>query len=115
MVSLNGRYVGSEGSRPMPLQFDASGFIVDPCTWTKETSRQIAEMDGIGPLARDHWQFIFHLRYRYLLGCTLLGVRRISEDCEAQDRIRKLFGSCRQAWRVAGLPDPGEEVKALMA
>ena len=29
--------------------------------------------------------------------------------------VQRLFGSCRQAWRVAGLPNPGEEALSYMA
>jgi tRNA 2-thiouridine synthesizing protein E len=96
------------------LQFDESGFLLDPCSWTRETSRVIAEMDGVGPLSPEHWRFIWRLRSRYLLGCTLLGVQRISEDCDANEAVHRLFGNCRVAWRVAGLPTPGAEVEAYM-
>jgi hypothetical protein len=29
-------------------------------------------------------------------------------------KAHKLFGSCRNLWRVAGLPNPGEEAKSYM-
>jgi tRNA 2-thiouridine synthesizing protein E len=74
----------------------------------------MAEMEGIGPLGPDHWRLIWRLRSRYLLGCTLLGVRRISEDCDASEAVHRLFGNCRAAWRVAGLPAPDEEVAAYL-
>ena len=115
MTSLSSLQFRFDGSQPPALQFDEQGFLEDPCSWTKETSRLVAEMDGVGPLGPDHWRFIWHLRSRYLLGCTLMGVRRLSEDCEARDTVRQLFGSCQVAWRVAGLPDPGEDAKAYMA
>jgi tRNA 2-thiouridine synthesizing protein E len=108
------RYHDRFESPQAPLQFDAGGFLADPCNWTAEASRVIAEMDGVGPLGPEHWRVIMHLRFRYLLHCTLLSVRRLSEDCEARDNVRRLFGSCKTAWRVAGLPDPGEEAKAYM-
>jgi len=111
MARPQGRY---EAPLHPPLQFDAEGFVVDPCTWTAETSRMIAELDDVGPLGVEHWRMIWHLRARYLLGCTLLGVRRLAEDCQARDSVRELFGSCREAWRVAGLPDPGTDAKAVM-
>lgn len=114
MAASTGLQARFDHARPLPLQFDEQGFVVDPCSWTKETSRAIAEMDGIGPLSPDHWRYILFLRYRYLLGCTLMGLRHIAEDCEAADSVRKLFGSCHAAWRIAGLPDPGEEAKAKM-
>ena len=114
MAAVLREYARYDAPPPPVLQFDEQGFVVDPCSWTAETSRVIAELDGMGPLGVEHWRTIWHLRARYLVGCALLGVRRLSEDCQARDSVRELFGSCRQAWRVAGLPDPGEEAKALM-
>jgi tRNA 2-thiouridine synthesizing protein E len=114
MGTVNRQRVPFQGSQIPSLQFDARGFLADPCTWTKETSQLIAEMDGIGPLSPEHWRLIWHLRSRYLLGCTLLGVRRISADCNAKDAVHRLFGNCKAAWRVAGLPDPGEQVMTYM-
>jgi tRNA 2-thiouridine synthesizing protein E len=114
MVAVSRQYARPQAPQPPAIQFDAEGFVVDPCNWTAETSRVIAELDGVGPLGVDHWRMIWHLRARYLVGCSLLGVRHLSEDCQARDSVRELFGSCRQAWRVAGLPDPGPEAKAVM-
>jgi tRNA 2-thiouridine synthesizing protein E len=28
--------------------------------------------------------------------------------------VDRLFGGCREAWRIAGLPNPGEEAKSYM-
>jgi tRNA 2-thiouridine synthesizing protein E len=28
--------------------------------------------------------------------------------------VQRLFGGCREAWRIAGLPNPGEEAKNYM-
>jgi tRNA 2-thiouridine synthesizing protein E len=42
----------------------------------------------------------------------------MSQVCRTHDldrnAIKNLFGGCRQAWRIAGLPNPGEEAKAYM-
>jgi tRNA 2-thiouridine synthesizing protein E len=54
---------------------------------------------------------IYRLRFHYLLGCAHLRAQRLAENCEERDVARRLFGSCREAWRVAGLPDPGEAVR----
>jgi tRNA 2-thiouridine synthesizing protein E len=111
MASLQRQYVRSEVPQHLPLQFDDQGFVTDPCSWTAEASRVIAEMDDVGPLGPDHWRVIYRLRFHYLLGCAHLRAQRLAENCEERDVARRLFGSCREAWRVAGLPDPGEAVR----
>jgi tRNA 2-thiouridine synthesizing protein E len=38
--------------------------------------------------------------------CRKLGVNR--------EAVHKCFGSCRNLWQVAGLPNPGEEALSYM-
>jgi tRNA 2-thiouridine synthesizing protein E len=101
---------------PMPpLAFDEDGFLLDAHAWTRETSRLIAEMDGIGPLGPGHWAIIFYLREHYLAKGTLPVMRHVCRVSHLEkDAVRRLFGGCREAWRTAGLPNPGEEAKTYM-
>ena len=97
------------------LQFDEDGFIVDPNTWTEDIAEWLAHEAGIEPLTDDHWRIIHHLRERYLrLGA--LPVARLVCRANGLERnsIRTLFQGCRLAWRISGLPNPGEEAKAYM-
>jgi len=32
-----------------------------------------------------------------------------------RDSVKDLFGNCLNVWKIAGLPNPGEEAKAYMA
>lgn len=97
----------------LPEYFDEDGFLVDDALWTREFARQTAEFMGIGPLSFQHWIIIENLRERFLrvggvpvmrLVCRETGFSRLE--------IIELFGSCAATWKVAGLPNPGEEFKA---
>ena len=105
--------MGEPAYAELSQQFDADGFLENPQTWSREVAESIARMDGIGPLTDRHWRIIRHLRERYERFGALPVARLV---CRANhlDRhsIERLFGGCREAWRVAGLPDPGEEAKA---
>jgi tRNA 2-thiouridine synthesizing protein E len=104
----------SSGDTP-PLAFDQDGFLLNPGDWSKDISRQIAAMDGVGPLTPDHWAIIFYLREHYLTNGTLPVMSHICRVHHLhKNAVQELFGGCRQAWRVAGLPNPGEEAKAYM-
>jgi tRNA 2-thiouridine synthesizing protein E len=98
-----------------PVEFDEDGFILEPRRWTRQTARMLAELDGIGPLGPDHWAIIFYLREHHESYGSL---PPMSQVCRTHhlDRhaVQRLFGGCREAWRVAGLPNPGEEAKAYM-
>ncbi|MEJ2345777.1 MAG: TusE/DsrC/DsvC family sulfur relay protein [Gammaproteobacteria bacterium] len=95
--------------------FDEDGFVADPASWTPELARRIAELDGIGPLNGRHWRVIDYLRERV---ARLGGIPAMRSVCKATDtpkaEIHALFGSCLTVWRVAGLPNPGEEAKAYL-
>jgi tRNA 2-thiouridine synthesizing protein E len=100
---------------PRPLPMDEDGFLVDPDLWNPGMARAIARVDELEPLTPDHWSVIYYLREHRL---TYGAIPPVSQICRAHgmDRhaVRRLFGSCRQAWRIAGLPHPGDEALSYM-
>ena len=96
--------------------FDEYGLLVDATDWTEPLAIRIARDLGIGPLTTDHWKVIRDLRTYY----GKFGVAPSMHNlCHAHGRrtdwIHALFHSCLNAWRVAGLPDPGEEAKSYLS
>ena len=98
------------------LTFDEDGFLIDSDLWTKEAAQIIAELDGIGTLTEKHWKVIEYIRDRYF---TIGGLPLMRRVCKAnglqKEEIKEMFGSCREIWRIAGLPHPGEEAKTYMS
>jgi TusE/DsrC/DsvC family sulfur relay protein len=97
-------------------QFDADGFIKNPRQWNEDLAELIAEADGIGELTAEHWRVIHYLREHYLkfhampIMRHVCGVTHLEKHC-----VTDLFGNdSKKAWRIAGLPNPGEEAKAYM-
>jgi TusE/DsrC/DsvC family sulfur relay protein len=97
------------------VELDEDGLLKDAGQWTEALARAIAEQDGIGDLTEAHWQVIRLLRDHYAkFGvapamshiCWTLGMDKLC--------VHDLFGTCMEAWRVAGLPNPGEEAKAYL-
>lgn len=96
-------------------EFDEDGLIIDPSRWDEEVAEVIADKLKI-QLGAEHWVAIYALRNYF----TRFGVAPpISNICRenAKDKhwIHNLFGSCLNAWRVAGLADPGEEAKSYLS
>lgn len=97
------------------FQFDEDGFLLDPLSWTPELAIEIADADGLLTLTPDHWKVIEYLREHYLTSGTLpvmnhvCRVNHLERHC-----VHALFHDPREAWRVAGLPNPGEDAKARM-
>lgn len=94
---------------------DEGGFLIDPALWTEALARRFAWREGVGELSEDHWRVILHVRDRFHALGGMPSMRRV---CRAtglsREAIHGLFGSCLRVWRIAGLPDPGEEAKAYM-
>lgn len=93
--------------------FDEDGFLLDSNIWNEDLAQHIAVFDGLGVLTDTHWLVIEHLREHYF---RLGGVPAMRQVCRANGVTRRemyeLFGGCREIWRIAGLPNPGEEAKA---
>ncbi|HET7833974.1 MAG TPA: TusE/DsrC/DsvC family sulfur relay protein [Gallionella sp.] len=98
-----------------PAKFDEDGFLVDPAQWDQELAQQIASQDGVGKLSEAHWAIIRQLREHYLKSGALVPA---SHACHMNhqnlDCVDGLFHNQREAWRIAGLPNPGEEAKSYM-
>jgi TusE/DsrC/DsvC family sulfur relay protein len=95
--------------------FDMDGFFADPDLWNREVAQAIAELDGVGQLTPKHWEVIELVRGRYFEMGSLPVMRLICRAVGLDPQLaHKLFASCRGLWRVAGLPNPGEEAKAYM-
>ena len=95
--------------------FDEDGYLLDPELWNADMGQAIALQEGVGDLDERHWRVIDHIRERYFL---IGGVPNLRRVCRATSlsklEVYGLFGSCLTIWRVAGLPNPGEEVKAYL-
>ena len=103
------------GKGNIPLQFDEDGFLINSVAWSRETARMLAEMEGIGPLGADHWTIIFYLREHHLNNGSLPVMSHVCRIMHlGKYAVDGLFGGCRSAWRIAGLPNPGEEAKSYM-
>ena len=97
------------------LHFDEDGFLIDPTLWNVEVGRMIADMRDVGPLRAEHWEVLHLLRDRYLRMGAIPPLRRLCRNrALTQKEIKTTFGSCLEVWRIAGLPNPGEESKAYM-
>lgn len=103
------------GKGNIPLEFDEDGFLINTEVWTRETGRLIGEMEGIRKLSPDHWSVILYLREQHLESGGLPVMSHICRILHLGEHgVSHLFGSCREAWRIAGLPNPGEEAKNYM-
>jgi dissimilatory sulfite reductase related protein len=100
----------------MDALLDAEGFLCDPEVWNDDLARAIAHNDGVRELNQDHWAIIYALREHYhRFGTAPPAFRHLCKEQHlGKHCVENLFRSEREAWRIAGLPDPGAEAKAYM-
>jgi tRNA 2-thiouridine synthesizing protein E len=107
----------AQAIRNEAVQFDEDGFIQDPLRWNESLAARIAEGDGLGPLGKDQWDVIHALHDEYFRFGALPGMRQICRKAHKDyHAVERLFtvGGPREACRIAGIPNPGEEVKAYL-
>ena len=95
---------------------DVDGLLIHPEDWNKSVAEKLAHQLDINELTPDHWLVINALRdYHAKLGVA----PSMNSVCHQYKKdglwVHNLFATCLNAWRVAGLPDPGEEAKSYLS
>ncbi|MBK9244461.1 MAG: TusE/DsrC/DsvC family sulfur relay protein [Burkholderiales bacterium] len=97
------------------VQFDEDGFLARPDDWNTRLAEELARQAGIDQLTARHWQVIGLVRDRYFTLGALPVMRLVCRAAGLDPaKAHRLFSSCRSLWRIAGLPNPGEEAKSYM-
>jgi sulfur relay (sulfurtransferase) DsrC/TusE family protein len=102
-------------SPPGPAIFDADGFLLDPAMWSESLADRVARSDGLGELNELQIGLLHTLRGEYAKHGSVTALSHVCHlTGQDADCMQRLFPSPREAWRIAGLPNPGEEAKAYM-
>lgn len=96
--------------------FDEDGLLRDPAQWSEGLASSVADSIGVGPLSLEHWKIIRALRGQFLKAGSAPAMHLVCREAGVErSRVNDLFGYCLNAWRVAGLPNPGEEGKSYLS
>lgn len=100
---------------PEPTLLDEDGLVSDFSFWTEDLARELAREEGIADLGERHWAVIRALRNEYERMAAVSSIRNVCHQAGIdRGAVNELFGYCLVAWRVAGLPNPGEEAKSYL-
>ncbi|MDH4287208.1 MAG: TusE/DsrC/DsvC family sulfur relay protein, partial [Aquincola sp.] len=95
--------------------FDERGYLVDGDQWSAALAQALATEEGIERLGPDHWKVIEHVRTQFFALGALPVMRLVCRAAKIEPgTARSLFRGCASLWRIAGLPNPGEEALAYM-
>ena len=96
--------------------FDTDGFFINPEQWDIALAQCNAHSEVMGEMDELQQELLLTLRDEFQ---KFGAVTALSHICHLNgldpDCLHQLFRSPRQAWRIAGLPNPGEEAKAYLA
>lgn len=98
----------------MTPRVDTNGHLHNPGEWNPEVAAELARRQGI-TLTPAHWEVLDALRdyyFRFGSAPTVDSICRFFGDRKA--RVRALFGTCLDAWQIAGLPNPGDADRARL-
>jgi tRNA 2-thiouridine synthesizing protein E len=100
---------------PGTAVFDLDGFLVDPAMWSESLADRIAKTDGLGPLNEAQLGLLHTLRGEFSRHNSVTALSHVCHLIgQSPDCMQHLFPNPREAWRLAGLPNPGEEAKAYL-
>ena len=96
--------------------FDADEFLVNSACWTQEVAQAIAHAREIALVTPEHWAILAFLRDYHSRFSAVPPLRCVSRVRKLpRGALNRLFGTYIEAWRIAGLPNPGEEAKTYMS
>jgi len=94
---------------------DEEGYLLDASDWTRAFTEERARQAGI-ELSEKHWRLVEIIRDKYLRLGALPPMRTVCKAAGFEKReLKQQFGSCLRLWKMAGLPNPGEEARAYMS
>ncbi|MBW8369878.1 MAG: TusE/DsrC/DsvC family sulfur relay protein [Thiobacillus sp.] len=100
---------------PGTAVFDPDGFLIDPAMWSESLADRVAQADGLGELNDLQLGLLHALRREFSKHGTVTALSHVCHlTGQSADCMQHLFPSPREAWRIAGLPNPGEEAKSYM-
>ncbi len=102
-------------SETLNVTFDEYGFVTDPKQWNKEVAESIASDLGIEELREDHWKVLEFYREHFLEHGAMPPMEHVCHALRLDKHcVRQLFKGPEEAWKIAGLPDPGMEARMYM-
>jgi len=97
--------------KSMGLTVDAEGYLTDIEDWTEDAARTLAAREGLGQLSKDQFAILVSLRDYYRKHRFFPIVRAICRSVDLpRTCVTDRFTDPVTAWKIAGLPNPGEEV-----
>ncbi len=115
----NPQHVSSKdvGDYNPQVEMDNEGFLMNPDEWNDQLAEWLAKKEGLDELNVARWQVIHALRDYYKEHQHVPNFKELCKNAHQTDAycMERLFdNNGSKAWRIAGLPNPGEEINAYL-
>jgi tRNA 2-thiouridine synthesizing protein E len=98
----------------LKINVDEDGYLVKLEDWTETLARALAEQEGIHDLSEDQLDILRFMRQYYQKYQFFPIVRFVCKNVgQPRNCVTEKFMNPVTAWKVAGLPNPGEEVRTF--
>jgi TusE/DsrC/DsvC family sulfur relay protein len=102
--------------KDLRISVDEDGFLSDLEDWSEAVARAIAAQEGITELTEDLLDILKSMREYYKKYKFFPPVRFVCKNVrQPRNCVADKFMDPVTAWKVAGLPNPGEEVIGFKA
>jgi TusE/DsrC/DsvC family sulfur relay protein len=93
------------------IAIDQDGFLISLEDWTESVARILAVREGIDDLSEDRLDILKFMRTYYRKHQFFPIVRYVCKNVhQPANCVTEQFIDPVKAWKIAGLPNPGEEV-----
>ena len=101
-------------SKSINFTTDEEGFLLDAEDWDELFAEEVLGYSS-GQLSLKHLKVIYLVRDKVLHLGGLPPLRLVCKSAGLdRTELKKLFGSCLNLWRAAGLPRPDDELRSHM-
>ncbi len=95
----------------LKITVDEDGFLASLEDWTEEIARVLAAREGIAELPQEKLDILRFMREYYQEHHFFTIVRSICKNVrQPSNCVTEQFIDPVKAWKIAGLPNPGEEI-----
>ncbi|MHB9111548.1 MAG: TusE/DsrC/DsvC family sulfur relay protein [Thermoleophilia bacterium] len=95
----------------MNFNIDDQGYLVDADSWDEDVAKAIAQNEGIDRLTDEMMDVIRFMRGYYRSYNSFPILNTVCKNVhQPKECVNEEFIDPLKAWKISGLPDPGDEV-----